>query len=125
MSRYNKDLGDFGEMVTVSYLEKEGYKILDKNFRAGGCEIDIIAENEKYLVFVEVKTRSSNKFGNPSTAVNSKKMQHMVLVAEAWLLENETEKEIRFDVAEVYAKIVDLNPVCDEINYISGIIIDV
>ena len=73
---------------------------------------------------VVMKTRSSKLFGSPSAAVDSKKMQHMVSAAETWLSENPVNKEIRFDVSEVYAKIIDLMPVYDEINYISGIVIN-
>lgn len=123
MSRYNKDLGDFGEKTSVQYLKDNGYAIICEKYNTNGGEIDIIAENEKYLVFIEVKTRSSLKFGYPSESVNPKKIKHLMNAAEKYILENPTLKEIRFDVIEVLAKISKGEPELIEINHIPDIVI--
>ena len=59
------DLGKRGEDLATEYLMKKGYKILERNFRAGKCEIDIVAKDGQKLVFVEVKTRKTDYFGQP------------------------------------------------------------
>ncbi len=124
MKRYNKNLGDFGEDITCEYLLEKGYKILARNFRFGRNEIDIIAENEKLIAFVEVKTRKNVVFGMPSEAVDKSKVEKIISVAQSWLENNPTEKEIRIDVSEVIATIVDGNPCFENINYIAGIVLD-
>lgn len=124
MSRYNKNLGDFGEAAAERFLKDKGYKILCRNYFVRGGEIDIIALDRDILVFVEVKTRSSKRFGAPSEAVNYKKLEHMRYAAEAYLLKEPTDKEIRFDVIEVIATEKDGLPQLSEINHIEGIFID-
>lgn len=125
MSRYNKNLGDFGEMTAERYLISCGFSILKRNFCVKGGEIDIIAENEKFLVFVEVKTRSSERFGIPSAAVDKNKIKHMLCAAERYVAENPCTKEIRFDVIEVYADINSVVPTVCEVNHIAGIVAEV
>ncbi|MBQ4146129.1 MAG: YraN family protein [Clostridia bacterium] len=123
MSRYNKDLGDFGEKVSSEYLRDEGYKIICEKYNTNSGEIDIIAENEKYLIFVEVKTRSSLKFGYPAEAVNYNKMKHIISAAERYVFDNPTQKEIRFDVIEVIARISNDKPRLIEVNHIPDIVL--
>ena len=73
--REKKDLGDFGERIAAALLRKEGYKILEKNFRSRLGEIDIVAVDGGTLVFVEVKTRWSEEFGPPEEAVTARKLR--------------------------------------------------
>lgn len=124
MGRYNKDLGDFGEETAEAYLIDSGYEILCRNFCVKGGEIDIVAMDNDTLVFIEVKTRSSSKYGYPSEAVDRKKLEHMRHAAEMYILENPIESEIRFDVIEVYAALRDSIPQFSELNHIKEIVID-
>ena len=103
---YKKLLGGAGEKQAVKFLKKKGYKILCVNFRISVGEIDIIAKDGETVVFIEVKTRSSDAFGRPSEAVDDKKRRKYVKVAQAYLVKNygETDIPCRFDVVEVEEK---------------------
>lgn len=125
MSRYQKDLGDFGERAAAAYLQQCGCRILARNFRVSGGELDLVAETEAYLIFAEVKTRSSARFGSPSEAVDRRKQLHMRRAAEAWLLQYPTDKEVRFDVLEVYASFARGEPFLRQIHHIAGMIMEV
>lgn len=85
---YQKNIGAIGEIKAMEFLEKKGYKILEKNFRKRVGEIDIIAFDPKYneYVFVEVKTRKNLKFGYPEEGINNKKLQKIQKTAQLWLL---------------------------------------
>ena len=72
-----KQEGDLGEAIATKFLKKSGYKILELNYRTPLGEIDIIAKDKETIVFVEVKTRSSKKFGLPGEAVNYQKQRHI------------------------------------------------
>lgn len=107
------ELGRYGEELAVKHLKKKGYKILERNYRVGHNEIDIIAEDKEYKIFVEVKTRSGGElygynYGIPSEAVDIGKQRRTISAAEAYLYKNEGdgeyEKMIRFDIIEVYLK---------------------
>ncbi len=110
---YKKLLGGKGERLAAKYLKKRGYKIVEKNYRTKFAEADIIAENKDFLVFVEVKTRTSELYGRPADAVGYKKREKYIQTAEYFLLTNPEyrEKNVRFDVCEI------LN---DQINYIEN-----
>lgn len=95
--------GEEGEKEATSYLIKQGYKIICKNFRCNQGEIDIVAENTEYLVFIEVKTRTSFKYGEAKEAVDKRKQKHIYEAAKYYLYKNEMEEcFIRIDVIEVY-----------------------
>lgn len=99
----NKNLGNFGEDLAAKFLEEKNYKILDRNYRALGTEIDIVAKDEDELCFVEVKTRRSHKFGEAYEAVNEIKMQNIIQTARAYIYKNNFyDTQIRFDIIEVY-----------------------
>lgn len=96
-------IGKLGEDLSAKFLIDIGYEILDRNFHSTYGEIDIIAKNEKYVVFVEVKTRSNVLFGTPIEAVNRKKQKRMYKTAKYYLCRNNLVNSfIRFDVIEVY-----------------------
>lgn len=101
-----KVFGNIGEKIARKYLKSIGYEILDNNFYTIKGEIDIIArEKNNIIVFVEVKTRSTDKYGTPSEAVNNKKKQHLKRSAAIYLTEKNFFKcIIRFDVIEVIIK---------------------
>lgn len=97
-----RELGNLGEQIAAEYLEKNKYKIIKRNFFCRKGEIDIIAKDKNEIVFIEVKTRTSNNFGKPSEAVNSIKQKHLYKAAEYFLYkENFLDEFIRFDVIEV------------------------
>ena len=79
------ELGKIGEQIATEYVEKLGYKIIKRNFFCKHGEIDIIAQDNQEIVFIEVKTRSSTNFGKPSEAVNKIKLMHMYKTAKYYL----------------------------------------
>lgn len=90
-----------GEERAAKYLKKHGYSITCKNFQTRFGEIDIIAENKEYIVFVEVKARSEKSIAEPREFVDMRKQRKIIKTAEIYLSENSTEKQPRFDVVEV------------------------
>ena len=104
--------GSWGEEKAAEYLKKHGYKITGMNYRCRMGEIDVIAENRKYIVFCEVKLRKSVAFAQAREFVTQPKQDRLKTTALMWLQQNETEKQPRFDVIEIYAP---LGP--DEKNY--------
>lgn len=94
--------GTIGEDLAVDYLEKKGYRILQRNYRFEHGEIDIIAEDGNVLVFVEVKARRSIEFGEPEDAVTPRKREKIRSTANGYLFENNIDdKECRFDVIAI------------------------
>ena len=120
-------LGVLGEKLAADYLEKNGYTIVERNVRLGKNEIDIIASDKDFLVFVEVKARSvqhegSSLYGSPARAVDSKKRNNTVKAAIDYLRSNYTEKQPRIDVIEVYMKEKSSdNSICPQILSINHI----
>lgn len=101
MSRH-LDTGRQGEDLAVEYLKKQGYRIIDRNVNTPFGELDIICRKKSMVVFVEVKTRTSNAFGRPYEAVGPDKQRRISRSASAWLVERKwTEKPARFDVISV------------------------
>lgn len=98
-------LGKNGEDIAVEYLLQKGYKIIERNFYSKVGEIDIIALKDEYVVFIEVKTRSSKQYGTPSEAVTKEKIKHLYRTARYYLYTRNLQDEfVRFDVIEVYFK---------------------
>lgn len=104
MENHNKIVGQLGEKKAKFYLIKKGYKILDCNYRYRYGEIDIIAKKDGVTVFVEVKTRSDEKYGRPSEAVNYFKRRNITAVSQMYLLKHNLDTVCRFDVIEVMLK---------------------
>lgn len=100
----NQEIGQLGEKLAKRFLEEREYQIICKNFRTKQGEIDIIAKDkEDTIVFIEVKTRTSLIYGNPSEAVNETKIEHIVKTAKYFLYLNKMkDRNIRFDVIEVF-----------------------
>ncbi|MCF8234942.1 MAG: YraN family protein [Bacteroidales bacterium] len=95
------DLGAKGEELAIAHLREKGYEILKTNWHFGREEIDIIAQNDEYLIIVEVKTRQSNYFGEPEIAVNKKKQKALIRAAHAFVIQREIDKEVRFDIIAI------------------------
>lgn len=102
MKTENRKLGDKGEKFAAKFLKKNKYKILKRNFTQKTGEIDIIAENTEYIVFVEVKTRTEGQMLAPMYSVDNKKQQKILKTANWYLAYNPSDKQPRFDIAEVY-----------------------
>ena len=99
----NTVAGKFGEDCAAKFLEAKGYKIVARNFRIRSAEIDIIAQKDGVLVFIEVKARSSIRHGLPVEAVTLRKQKKIIKAAGVFLQnENFTEYACRFDVVEIY-----------------------
>ncbi len=95
-------VGERGEQYAAEYLVEQGFRILARNVHCRYGELDIVAEDESYLVFAEVKTRSGVRFGTPAQAVTVQKQRKLTIAAQQWLLMHETQRQPRFDVIEVY-----------------------
>lgn len=96
--------GAWGEAVAAAYLRKKGYRIVKQNFSTRFGEIDLIVQDARYIVFVEVKTRKSDRFGAAREAVDLHKQRRLIATAEQWLQRNPTNLQPRFDVVEIYGE---------------------
>lgn len=110
----NHQTGRAGEDAVCVYLENLGYKIITRNYRIRGGEIDIIAENDEYTAFVEVKSRKPDSLVSGFEAVNKRKQGLIIKTAADYCCKNPDVLQPRFDVAEV---IID-NGRIDSIDYI-------
>lgn len=107
------DFGKQGEEIAVKYLTDKGYEILERNWRNRHKEVDIIAKDGKELVFVEVKTRKSNNYGEPSLAVNKQKQRLLVSAANAYIFGKNLDMDTRFDIISILMK--DEDPIIEHI----------
>lgn len=98
------DLGQKGEDLAVSHLKKAGYTIRHRNWKYGKKEIDIVAENKDFIIFVEVKTRTDDFQMHPVTAVTSEKQRSIIYAADGYLQRHNINKESRFDVITIINK---------------------
>jgi putative endonuclease len=97
-----REEGTEGEERAVTALKRQGYTIVEKNYRNPFGEIDIIAEENGYLVFVEVKKRNTDTFGDPFHAVNAKKRQHIIRSAMFYMKTHKCfDRKVRFDVVGI------------------------
>ena len=97
----NKIKGNYGENLACKYIKDKGYEILSRNFNCSYGEIDIIAEKDGYIVFVEVKTRAANSLYSPAEAVTASKQRKIITTAQHYLLQSQSKLQPRFDVFEV------------------------
>tara|TARA_Y100000739_G_scaffold222056_1_gene223206 strand:- start:393 stop:767 length:375 start_codon:yes stop_codon:yes gene_type:complete len=98
---FHNQLGEEGEKIAIQYLKSKGYIIHHTNWRMSHLEIDVIAEDNNELVFVEVKTRSSNQFGEPEDAVDYKKEKDLIRLADVYLENLQIEVLSRFDIISI------------------------
>ncbi len=99
----SKLAGAWGEAVAAEYLRRNHYKIVASGFHSRFGEIDLIAQNRKFLVFVEVKLRKSRRFAQAREFVDTRKQDKLRVTASIYLSENPTALQPRFDVIEIYA----------------------
>ena len=114
----NIRVGKFGESCAAAYLLSIDYRIAERNYRCEHGELDIIAYDGDTLVFVEVKTRRTRRFGEPCEAVGIKKQRTIYDCATRYTVDNETECEVRFDVVEVIYRDSGTGYTADEVNHI-------
>jgi putative endonuclease len=95
--------GRWGEEIAAEFLEKKGFRILERHFIFQHAEIDLVARDGSYLVFVEVKTRSSAEYGLPEEALSERKKRYLKKAAEGYLYLNQlADQDCRFDVVTVH-----------------------
>ena len=99
----NNIVGSWGETLAAEFLQKKRYRILSTGYRSRFGEIDLIAANRTYLVFVEVKLRKTASFANACEYVDQRKQSRIRTTAEVYLSQFPTELQPRFDVIEIYA----------------------
>lgn len=100
MAEHN-ELGTLGEELALEFLEKNGYEILETNWTFQKAEVDIIAKKESVLAVIEVKTRSSIEFGLPQDFVKPKKIQLLVKAINEYVISNDLDHEVRFDIIAI------------------------
>lgn len=109
MSNKRINLGRKGEDISVKFLKKQGYKIIERNYRCSLGEIDIVAKDKNILCFVEVKTRKTEEYGLPEEAIDGRKQKKLAKVALTYLKEKKIYKQdLRFDVVSVHPNHVEL-----------------
>lgn len=96
-----KEIGQIGEDAAVNYLVSQGYVILDRNWRCGHLELDIVALDGDFLVFVEVKTREVNSILSPRDAITKTKQMNLINAANGYVRKNRRHEEVRFDTVSV------------------------
>jgi putative endonuclease len=96
-----QNIGMQGEALAKAHCEQLGYEIMEENYRFGRHEIDLIALDGSLLIFIEVKTRSSTKYGYPEEAVSDAKIASIKTAAEEYMYQLSYEKEIRFDIISI------------------------
>lgn len=102
IKKYKQRLGKSGEDLAVSFLEEKNFEILERNYRFGHKEIDIIGKDKSTIVFIEVKTGRSKDFGSPEERVNLRKQKNMIEVAQDYIQKNNfRDVDFRFDVVAV------------------------
>lgn len=98
----NATIGRLGETYAADYLVRQGYEILEKNYRKQCGEVDIIARDRGALVFIEVKTRRSSLYGSPHDAVDQRKQRQLSKIAQEYLVSRRLQDIVaRFDVLGV------------------------
>lgn len=96
-----KSIGNWGENMACKHILDLGYKIIERNYHCRNGEIDIIALDKTTIVFIEVKTRKNNLYGNASEFVDYKKRQKIIYTANYYMM-NRPDTDARFDIIEVY-----------------------
>ena len=94
-------LGQKGEDIAAEYLERHGYSILDRNWRCGHKEIDLVVTKDKFVVFVDVKTRTGTDYGDPQDFVDNRKIRRIVNSADAYLRFRCIDMDARFDIISI------------------------
>lgn len=97
----NAELGQFGENLAEKHLNSKGFRIIERNYRTGKLEIDIVAEYQDKLIIVEVKTRHTAEIGEPWKAVTKKKQRQLIKAANSYIQSRNVNLETRFDIVSI------------------------
>ena len=100
MAQHN-ELGKKGEEIAVDFLIKKGYRIREKNWRYLKAEVDIIVQKDNTLIAVEVKTRTSDYFGDPQDFITKKKIKLLVMAMNEYVISRDLDVEVRFDIVAI------------------------
>lgn len=96
-----REIGRIGEDLAAAFLEKKGHTIIERNWRAGKDEVDLITTNGQFLVFVEVKSRTVGRLMDPECSVDVRKQKCLMRAAEAYIDKTGTDQEVRFDIISI------------------------
>jgi len=108
---YRKDVGDWGEKIASDYLISNGYQILEHNFYTRYGEIDIVASKDEDIIFVEVKTRTTEAFGKPEEAITRKKTENLINTALLYMQEHpECEDDWQIDIITIEGAYLSKSP---------------
>jgi len=113
-------IGKSGEDRVAAFLRKNGFSVIKRNYQCRFGEIDIIAQNSEYIIFVEVKTRNKDFLVSPAEAVDSAKQKRIMLTAEDYISNTFCDLQPRFDVAEVIVSKGDDGRISFNLNYIEN-----
>lgn len=113
-------IGKSGEDRVAAFLRKNGFSVIKRNYQCRFGEIDIIAQNSEYIIFVEVKTRSEDFIVSPAESVNSAKQKRIMLTAEDYISKTFCNLQPRFDVAEVIVRETEDKRLSFSLNYIEN-----
>ena len=114
VSKERQILGNEGERIAESYLKEKGYRLVERNYRCPVGELDLIALDRRVIVFVEVKTRSDDRFGTPLESVHLRKQKKMIKAALFFLSQRRLHhREARFDVVGI--SLVDRKPMVEHV----------
>lgn len=116
-----KKIGDAGEDLACSFLKKQGFKILERNFRIRGGEIDIVAKQGQELIFIEVKSRFSHKYGQPAESITPWKLNALKKTAMFYIVQNSWgDKPYRIDLVGIDYTDSKSNPAIELIQNITS-----
>ena len=113
-------LGAYGEILASRYLRYHGYELITAHFNCRLGEIDLIVEDKKHICFVEVKTRKNKNYGYGADFIFKSKIDKMILGARSYMARHNVTSAVRFDIIEVYGKILYSGFSVDEINHIKN-----
>ncbi|MBO4721065.1 MAG: YraN family protein [Prevotella sp.] len=113
MAAHN-ELGKWGEDIAVVYLEKKGYEILERDWKSGHHDLDIIARDEDTLVIIEVKTRRNRLFGDPEEAIDYKKRMSLQSATNHYVKSHHINAPVRFDIISIVG-MIGMTPELDHI----------
>ena len=105
MTKATNEFGELGERIAARWLERSGWRIVARRFRSGRRDIDLVAQRDDLIAFVEVKARSGDEFGDPVEAVNHRKQRELTKSAQTWIdRHGRAGESYRFDVVGVLLK---------------------
>lgn len=93
--------GSEAETMAASFLARQGYQVLCRNYRYGKSEIDLIAQKGSFIVFVEVKYRTNTSFGHPEQVISYQQVNRIATAAQAWMESQKIDAPVRYDVISI------------------------